>query len=521
MIIGSSGSLRVLAMAFLLGGVLLSFGPFSDDGREVAAQAAIGRLVFAEDITATWCQYCPAASEGLLELSGKRDDFRFITLVDDRVEDANERRLEYKPSGFPTVMFDGGYEEHVGAVSSGDDYNEDIDSCLAREVPDINVEVKAYDLGGSSISVEATVVNSDTGTYSGILKVHIVEVVSRYLDYDGNNYPHSLLGYAFNGDISVPGGDEGSYSATWTGADVEDMLGNTFGDIDPDNIVVYAAVFNAKDNYKPRATLPPSFFIANYCDAAAEAYLEEAGNAPVVEITSPRDGRTVSGVVEISASVTSENPIDTVQVRTGQDSWREMELAGSDHSYSWDTTQTRNGIVTISVRATDELSLSGIDSIEVTVENEGAPTPPEISSLLHTPMFPEEGEAVTIRLEVTLYDTYVSSAEIIICIDDLCLPPKEMFEESEDAFTYETGPFESGQVISYHAVVEDTEGNIIESQEVSFTVSEKEEPAPTDDDVDDEAMDDDDGGDDSPSTFLMALALAALAVLAVSVRKRD
>ncbi|MBN1389363.1 MAG: hypothetical protein JXA22_01850 [Candidatus Thermoplasmatota archaeon] len=517
MTISSSRSIRALAMALLLGGILLSFGPFSEGGKELAAQATAGRLVFAEDITATWCQYCPAASEGLKDLSDDRDDFRFITLVDDRVVDANERRLQYKPSGFPTVMFDGGYEEHVGAVTSGDDYNEDIDNCLAREVPDITVEVRAYDLGGSVISVDTTVVNSGAGTYNGILKVHIVEVVSRYLDYDGNNYPNSLLGYAFDGDISVPAGDEGIYTATWTGADVEDLMGDTFADMDPGNIVVYAAVFNAKDNYKPRATIPPSFFIANYCDSVGEAFLEEAGDAPVVEITSPREGRTVSGVVEISASVTSENGIEVVEVRAGQESWREMELAGSKYVFNWDTTTSRNGITTISVRATDDVSLSGIDSIEVMIENEGALTPPEISSLSHVPVFPEEGEGVTIRLEVTLYDTYVSSAKVIICIDDLCLPPKEMFEAGGDTFTYEAGPFLGGQVISYHVVVEDTEGNIVESQEVSFTVSEKEDPIPTDDDE----ITDDDVDQNSPSPFLMVIPLAALAVIAVSVRKRD
>jgi len=52
---------------------------------------ASSRLVFVEDITATWCGYCPAASEGLKDLSYDRDDFRFITLIDDRVEDASER----------------------------------------------------------------------------------------------------------------------------------------------------------------------------------------------------------------------------------------------------------------------------------------------------------------------------------------------------------------------------------------------------------------------------------------------
>ncbi|MBN1539525.1 MAG: hypothetical protein JW939_05220, partial [Candidatus Thermoplasmatota archaeon] len=65
----------------------------------------------------------------------------------------------------------------------------------------------------------------------------------------------------------------------------------------------------------------------------------------------------------------------------------------------------------------------------------------------------------------------------------------------------------------------DREGNIVESQEVSFTVSEKEDPFQPDDD--DEIDDDDEVNQDSPSPFLLLLPLAALAVLAVSIRKRD
>ncbi|MGA1820462.1 MAG: Ig-like domain-containing protein [Thermoplasmatota archaeon] len=507
--------LSVLALSMLVG--LVAIGTDTTAAQELSAGS---RIVFVEDITATWCQYCPAASEGLKDLSYERDDFRFITLIDDRVEDASERVNDYKPEGFPTVMFDGGYDERVGAVSSGDAYNENIDNCLQREVPAVSVELVAYDKGGSEISVEVTVANDDAETYEGFLKVQIVEIVSRYLDYDGNSYPNSLLGYVFDGGISVAGGDSQTYTASWTGADVEDLLGDSFGDIEADNIVVYAAVFNAQDNYKPRTTIPPSFYVANYCDAVAEAFPREVGDAPQVEITSPRDGRTVSGEVEITATVTSENNMDLVEVRIGQEGWEEMTLSGPEYTYQWDTTTGRNGAVTISVRAVDSQGLSGIANVDVVVENEDVPTPPEIASISHTPMFPEEGELITIRLDVTLYDTYISSAEVIICIDDTCLPPKDMFEVSDETFTYEAGPFNGGEVISYHAVIEDTEGNVLESREVSFTVKEVIDPFPTDDD-DDDGTDDVAGDQDSPSPFLLVLPLAALLVLAFAVRKRE
>ena len=50
----------LLAFSMLLG--IISPGKEGVDAQELSAGS---RMVFVEDITATWCQYCPAASEGL------------------------------------------------------------------------------------------------------------------------------------------------------------------------------------------------------------------------------------------------------------------------------------------------------------------------------------------------------------------------------------------------------------------------------------------------------------------------
>jgi thiol-disulfide isomerase/thioredoxin len=239
------------------------------NGQELFAGS---RLVFVEDVTATWCGYCPEASEGLKELSTERSDFRFITLVDDKVHDAADRNEEFDVSGFPTVMFDGGFEEVVGSQSNTDPYDEAIDSCMDRDAPSLAVEVDCIDEGGSELRIDVEITNNDNEDYSGRILLNVVEIESRYLDADGNNYPYSLLAYALDSSISIGSGNTYTNSVTWRGSDIEDMDGNDLSDIDPDNIVIYASVINGAAQYKVRTGMPPSFFTAYYVDAVGEAF---------------------------------------------------------------------------------------------------------------------------------------------------------------------------------------------------------------------------------------------------------
>ncbi|MFW3145854.1 MAG: Ig-like domain-containing protein [Thermoplasmatota archaeon] len=454
------------------------------------------RLVFVEAATASWCHFCPSATEGLKDLSGQRSDFRFVSLIDDHVDEASTRIEDYSIPGFPTVLFDGGYENSVGG-SQQDNFPGLIDSCASRDVPNVAVSLEATDRGGSEIAVEGIINNQESRTYSGTLRVHIVERNSRFIDYDGNNYPNALLGYALVEEVSIPSGSSHDFSATWIGSENEDIDGNDFGDIDRDNIVVYAVVFNSRMSVE---TYPPAKpYTAHYSDAAAEAFPREAGEAPIVEITSPEDGDTVSGRVEITATVSSNEELDMVEVKVGQGNWVEMDLAGEQYEAGWDTEFERNGDYRISVRAVDMLGQTGIDNIEVTLENEVASTPPEISVLTHDPLVPKEGETITIHLELTLHDTTVDSAEAVVCLDGMCLPPKEMFENDIDIFSLAIGPYNAGQIVTYSIVVVDSEGNRVESTENEFMIQ---DPGGTPGDDDDTLppVDDDDAADDDDAS---------------------
>ncbi|MFO8051431.1 MAG: Ig-like domain-containing protein [Thermoplasmatota archaeon] len=490
--------------------------PASSDRSTAEAASSGSRYVFVEDITATWCAYCPSASEGLKDLATQRNDFRFITLVDDRVPDAASRVEEYNPSGFPTVLFDGGYDEKVGGVSSGDEYNENIDHCLDREVPDIDMSVSGFDMGGSEVRVEVTVTNNMNEQYDGVLKAMVVEKVSRYLDSDGNNYPQSMLGYVINDQFTVYPGEEFSLTGSWVGADNEDLLGDDFSDIEKDNIVVYAVAFNSQNHYKKHPGLNANTFTAHYADAMAESPLSEIGNAPEVKITSPSDGDTVEGQVEITADITSTGAIETVEVKVGGDIRRQMDLQGSQYVHTWDSTEAGNGWIRISVRTHDDQGLSGIDNIEVNVKNQDSSTPPEILVLTHEPLAPEEGDTVEVELELFLYDTTITSARIVICPDGSCLAPEDMIPQSVDIFTIEMGPYDASQVVSYHVIVEDSEGNVVESVENIFTVRAMEQST----DHDDIVVDDDPdgiGGDDETGSVDGAVDRSSIIIVVIAV----
>jgi hypothetical protein len=91
-------------------------------------------------------------------------------------------------------------------------------------------------------------------------------------------------------------------------------------------------------------------------------------NAPVVTITAPSAGSTVSDSVTISVTVEDEDNLVA-------DIYIDGTFVTSANSYNWDTTSYANGDHTIYADATDSGDLSDSDSITVTVDNYVEPPP--------------------------------------------------------------------------------------------------------------------------------------------------
>ena len=100
--------------------------------------------------------------------------------------------------------------------------------------------------------------NMDGAPYKGHLRVYVVEIISRWDDYSGEPYHFGFIDFAYDDTLSIDYLDTYTDSMTWT------------GDVEENNIMVMAAVFNSKTHlgyaYPPTTSNP---FEAFYVDAAA------------------------------------------------------------------------------------------------------------------------------------------------------------------------------------------------------------------------------------------------------------
>jgi len=92
---------------------------------------------------------------------------------------------------------------------------------------------------------------------------------------------------------------------------------------------------------------------------------------PIVTITYPYDGTTISRLVMISGTASDpdkEDNISSVEVKIGENKWT-TATGTTLWSYDWTTFTAQNGRYTISVRSYDGKEFSAIQSITLTVNN--------------------------------------------------------------------------------------------------------------------------------------------------------
>jgi len=105
----------------------------------------------------------------------------------------------------------------------------------------------------------------DSLPYQGHLRIYVVEPESRWNNYDGEPYHFGFLDFAYNDVLSIDYLDTYSDTIIWNG----NQAG--FGDIQENNIIVMAALFNP-EIHKGYSNPPTNFpFEAHYVDAAAAA----------------------------------------------------------------------------------------------------------------------------------------------------------------------------------------------------------------------------------------------------------
>jgi len=113
--------------------------------------------------------------------------------------------------------------------------------------------------------------------YQGHLRIYVVEPESRWDNYDDEPYHYGFLNFAFNDVISINYLDTFSETIIWNGGEVG------YGDIQENNIMIIAAIFNPE--IKQAYAEPPSkaAFESHYVDASAGATPGNAGSNIVNE----------------------------------------------------------------------------------------------------------------------------------------------------------------------------------------------------------------------------------------------
>jgi len=79
---------------------------------------------------------------------------------------------------------------------------------------------------------------SNSLPYEGYLRIYVVEPVSRWDNYDDEPYHYGFLDFAFNDTISI------DYQQTYTNNIIWDGNQAGFSDIEEDNIMIIASIFN-------------------------------------------------------------------------------------------------------------------------------------------------------------------------------------------------------------------------------------------------------------------------------------
>jgi len=241
-------------------------------------------FVFVEEGTATWCDNCPVISNYLHELYESGDyNFYYVSMITDKNTKAYQRIEEdYNIYGYPTVYIDGGYDLIVGGENPKTLYEEAISSAMQRDVPELYINVSSeVDENGESLDTSVLLKNYESASYSGILKVYLVEINS-WQNFDGESYHFGFLDYITNQEISLDADGQITVEGTY---DVSSL--------DIDNLMIIAVVFNQESQQKyskPDTNEYP--FDSYFTDAADATMVVSEGNLPPeVGITAPKNGR--------------------------------------------------------------------------------------------------------------------------------------------------------------------------------------------------------------------------------------
>jgi hypothetical protein len=192
---------------------------------------------------------CSNVTNYLKELYSLNEyDFFYVTLVQDKNNKADERCSELGVIETPEVHFDGGYRIVLNDPGSIEPYMTAINESINRDnyhiLHNVTLDITLDSLGNNKFFINVSVINNECCEgfeYICHLRVFVTEIESRWNDVTGQPYNFAMLDYVFNEDLTVLHTIPQNFTTIWNG--------NDFGyyDLDPENIMVIAAVYRNED----------------------------------------------------------------------------------------------------------------------------------------------------------------------------------------------------------------------------------------------------------------------------------
>lgn len=183
--------------------------------------AATEKKVLFQEFTATWCTYCPAVAEGLMQVLNNNPETTVGMMIhggDNYTTTLGDQLMNfYSLSGYPTVWVDGTWSQ-VGSYGSAAANATALQNLLgnASLTSDVTLEVIGEEVGTNQYRLDITL-GIENGGVSRSLKLYITQV------YDLISWPESneeqfntLRQSAATQTVSLSPGESQSFSHTFT-----------------------------------------------------------------------------------------------------------------------------------------------------------------------------------------------------------------------------------------------------------------------------------------------------------------
>jgi len=283
-------------------------------------------------------------------------DFQYVSLITDKNKAAEKRSQELGITKYPDVYFDGGYRHVSEEQNNFEAYINSLSDCDNRKKNIVEMDLEAVWAQcpcQQDIAIRINIYNGENFVYNGRLIVYIVEVESRWRDYNNKPYNYGVLDFAADKNITIESSPHGNFFSEY----IWNPNQEGFPVIDISNMLVIASIFSESNNFADKTVI----------SRLVEGDPPSKPNIPVGEI----DGKIGEKYVYTTSSTDPERD----EIRYGWDwdgdytvdEWTKYYDSGEEVNVSH--TWIKKGSYSVQVKAKDEKSLESFwsDPLQISI----------------------------------------------------------------------------------------------------------------------------------------------------------